>query len=483
MTTTPQIDPRLYERIDQMTELERSQLRKMITPRTNKYIPTDPTTRQTIFLLLGDTLEVLYGGAAGGGKSEAILTAAAQYVDVPGYAALILRRSYRDLALPGALMDRSMKWWKNTDAHWDGTNYRWTFPSGAQIQFGYLEHEGDETRYQSAEFQCICFDELTQFSLAQYTYMFSRLRRTRGVDIPIRMRSASNPGGVGHLWVKKRWNLPSGRTGSNNRMFVPAKLEDNPHLDQETYELSFEELSEVTKAQLRHGDWTAHNLGGKFDPAWFTIIDKTEVPDIEFQTQKVRHWDLGSTEPTELDPDPDATAGLLLMKATKMPARVHKRLLTDIRNGANMSIPQAPFWYILNTVAKQTHSGGVEDLLRLTANMDGRNIPISIEQERGATGKLLIENYRHNILSGFTVHRLWTSGDKEDRAAVVAGQASKGRYFIVEGEQTGAFLDEVSLFKTKGVHDDRVDSLSGAHIMIEKLIAQGNMNHNRVGQH
>lgn len=481
MTNSGLID--IAQQIEGMTDLERSNLRKRLTPRTNRFIPVEPTARQTIFLLLNDTLEVLYGGAAGGGKSEAGLAGAGQFADVPGYAALILRRSYRDLALPGALMDRSHKWWKNTDAHWDGTNYRWTFPSGAQIQFGYLEHEGDETRYQSAEFQYIFFDELTQFSAQQYTYMFSRLRRVRNVDIPLRMRSASNPGGVGHVWVKKRWNLPSGNTGSKNRVFVPARLEDNPHLDQETYELSFQELSPVTRAQLRFGDWSAQNFGGKFDPAWFTIITSDQLPPPPFRTGQVRHWDLASTQPTETDPDPDYTAGLHLIKANKMPDHIHQRLIADIRDGAQMTIPNPPFWFIRHIARKRTHSGGVEDLLRMTAHMDGAQVPISIEQERGSTGKLLIENYRRNILSGFQVHRLWLQGDKESRAQIPAGHAANGRYFIVEGPWVGPFLDEISLFKTDGVHDDQVDGLSGAHVQIERLLAMQGMNTDRVQEH
>lgn len=470
-------------RIDGMTDMERTRLRKQLTPRTNRFIPVEPTTRQSVFLLLNDVLEVFYGGAAGGGKSEAGLMGAAQFVDIPGFAALILRRSYRDLALPGALMDRSHKWWKQSEAHWDGTNYRWTFPSGAQIQFGYLEHEGDETRYQSAEFQYIFFDELTQFSKQQYTYMFSRLRRVRNVEIPLRMRAASNPGGVGHLWVKDRWNLPSGKTHSKNRVFVPAKLEDNPHLDQETYEMSFEELSDVTRAQLRHGDWSAQNLGGKFDPAWFTVIAPNEVPDTRFQTARIRHWDLAATEPTESDPDPDWTAGLKLIKANKMPTRVQDRLVTDIRNGAQITLPHPPFWYIAHVTRGRKHSGGVEELLRTTAHMDGAGVPISFEQERGASGKLLIANYRANVLPGFQVHRLWNQGDKEERARIPAGRASEGRYFIVEGPWVGPFLDEVSLFKMKDVHDDQVDALSGAHIQIEKLLALKGNEGDEVGQH
>ena len=95
----------------------------------------------------------------------------------PGYTAIILRRTYRDLALPGALMDRSKEWLSGTDARWNEIQHAWTFPSGAKLQFGYLEAETDKYRYQGAEFQGIFPDELTQFTETQYTYLFSRLRR------------------------------------------------------------------------------------------------------------------------------------------------------------------------------------------------------------------------------------------------------------------------------------------------------------------
>jgi len=93
--------------------------------------------------------------------------AALQYVDVPGYAAILFRRTFRDLALPGALMDRAGEWLGGTDAHWDAQNATWRFPSGATLSFGYLEHEQDKYRYQSAEFQFCGFDELAQFAESQ----------------------------------------------------------------------------------------------------------------------------------------------------------------------------------------------------------------------------------------------------------------------------------------------------------------------------
>ena len=118
-------------------------------------------------------LEALYGGAAGGGKSDALLMAALQYVDVPGYAALLLRRTYADLALPGALMDRAAEWLSGTDAKWNGQEKSWSFPSGATTTFGYMATDADKYRYQSAEFQFIGWDELTQFPSDPYLYMLS----------------------------------------------------------------------------------------------------------------------------------------------------------------------------------------------------------------------------------------------------------------------------------------------------------------------
>ena len=93
---------------------------------------------------------------------------ALQFVDVPGYAAILFRRTYADLSLPGALMDRAKEWLAGTAARWSDKEKTWHFPSGATLTFGYLEHEDDKYRYQSSEFQFLGFDELTQFSEAQF---------------------------------------------------------------------------------------------------------------------------------------------------------------------------------------------------------------------------------------------------------------------------------------------------------------------------
>lgn len=247
-----------------------------------RWIPHEPSERQQLFLAL-DCKEAFFGGAAGGGKSDALLMAALQYVDQPGYAAILFRRTYSDLSLPKALMSRAKEWLSKSGAKWKDTEKTWVFPSGASLSFGYLESENDKFRYQSAEFQFIGFDEASQFTESQYTYLFSRLRRLQGSNIPLRMRTASNPGGIGGQWVYSRF-IPEDFTpdqareikvfekyGVNDegeithRYFVPSMLEDNPHLDQVAYRESLNELDPVTRAQLLRGDWTIKARGDILD--------------------------------------------------------------------------------------------------------------------------------------------------------------------------------------------------------------------------
>lgn len=242
--------------------------------------PHTPEPPQAAYLKLGDlgVLEALYGGAAGGGKSDCLLMAALQYVDVPGYAALLLRRSYTDLALPGAIMARSKEWLMGTEARWSEVDFRWTFPrSGATLSFGYLRTFNDVYRYQSAEFQFIGFDELTQFSEAEYRYLFTRLRRpSSDADanaalgrVPLRIRGASNPGGRGHEWVKRRFilKLPDPddpqdtAERARRRIFIPARLKDNPHVDRQAYTESLNNVDPYLRAQMLDGDWDAREPG------------------------------------------------------------------------------------------------------------------------------------------------------------------------------------------------------------------------------
>lgn len=222
-----------------------------------QYCPETPTAKQREFLGL-DCYEALYGGAAGGGKSSTILMAALQYVHVPGYSALILRKSFADLALPGAIMDRAKSWLIPKGVQWQDRDKVFTFPSGAKIQFGYLDHADSVYRYQGSELQFLAFDELTQFREREYLYLHSRIRKTTEAQVPLRIRNATNPGGIGHRWVYARFVDPETR---GTRLFTPAKLEDNPHLNKDEYLQALSNLDPITRAQLERGEWIESGEG------------------------------------------------------------------------------------------------------------------------------------------------------------------------------------------------------------------------------
>ena len=232
------------------------------------FSPHKPWPKQAAFLNL-DCTEAFYGGAAGGGKSDTLLMAALQYVDVPGYSALILRRDFARLALAGSIMDRAKAWLYNSSAKWNEQRKTFTFPSGASLQFGYIDNPDDRYRYASAEYQFIGWDELTEFNLTEdennpYTFMFSRLRKVEALPVPLRVRSASNPGNIGHAWVKRRF-IPSDSIylegnehvikGPEGRMFVPSLVQDNPAMSADRYLASLAHLPPITRARLMAGDW------------------------------------------------------------------------------------------------------------------------------------------------------------------------------------------------------------------------------------
>lgn len=231
-----------------------------------EFCPHKPWLKQKIFLSL-ECEEAFYGGAAGGGKSDTLLMAALQYAHVPGYSALILRRDFARLALAGAIMDRAKAWLHNTSARWNDQRKTFSFPSGASLQFGFIDNPQDRFRYASSEYQFIGWDELTEFQLTEdesnpYLFMFSRLRAANGLPVPLRVRSASNPGNIGHAWVKKRF-LPENEydpaadvvDGPEGRKFVPARIADNPSINEQSYRAKLQNLPPVTRDRLMHGDW------------------------------------------------------------------------------------------------------------------------------------------------------------------------------------------------------------------------------------
>lgn len=318
MNLSPSDIELLQQNIALLTPVERAELEAALMTlhrgcRTNRYIDAirpNLHPKQVRFLQL-DGLEAMFGGAAGGGKTDALLLAALQYVDCPGYSAIIFRKTFTDLSGKGAIMDRAMEWLRPfPEVYWSAEKKTFTFPSGATLAFAYLQDPNDHLRYQGWEFQFVAFDELTQHREDQYRYLFSRLRRLKDSPIPIRMRSATNPGGPGGEWVKNRfisddflkadaeeqfsraWEKAetcedcegSGRVsdatdadlcpycdgaGQTVRVFVPSKVDDNPSLDRREYAKSLALLPPLERMRLQSGRWDVMETGDLFKQAWF----------------------------------------------------------------------------------------------------------------------------------------------------------------------------------------------------------------------
>ena len=239
---------------------------------------------QTEFLAAGE-LDVLYGGAAGGGKSYAMLVDPLRYCHKPVHRALILRRSMPELR---ELIDKSRELYPKA---FPGCKFReveklWNFPSGAKIEFGFLERDADVYRYQRQAYSWIGFDEITHLPTEfGWNYLASRLRTTDPEIVPY-LRCTANPGGVGAHWVKKRYVDPyepnKAFEGSDGltRKFIPARLDDNPYLAEDgRYEQMLKALPAVQRKQLLEGNWdiTEGAAFAEFDPD-FHVIPPFQIP-------------------------------------------------------------------------------------------------------------------------------------------------------------------------------------------------------------
>ncbi len=343
----------------------------------NPFLPSFPHAKQQILLSAHmwdqdprGVFECLFGGAAGGGKSYALLIAAAQYAwKFPNFSAVLLRRTHTELAKAGALMERAIKLWVPLGVHWDGTNKVFVFPSGARVEMGYHGHSTDDAKYQGGEWHLVGFDELTHWpDPSAFEWLRSRCRKKVDDPIPLRLIGTSNPGGPGHTWVKNRFiggtDPITGRFVQPRSLYIPATIDDNPSLDREAYKETLRDMHPTRRRQLLDGDWSAREPGDYFRIEWFgPLLDPEHDAIPRDYAIEVRWWDLAASEKV----DAARTAGVRMAR---------------LRHGVRA---------ITHATAFRATPGKRDDKIVQQAHADGRAVVVGLEIEGGSGGPAQFE--------------------------------------------------------------------------------------------
>lgn len=424
---------------------------------------------------------VIYGGAAGGGKTWALLLEPLRHIGRPDFSAVVFRRTYPQVTNPGGLWDESMKLYPLVGAAPRLSELSWRFPSKAAVRFAHLQHETSRLDWQGSQIPLICFDELTHFTRDQFFYMLSRNRSTCGVRPYV--RATCNPvpdddpvGGWIHEFIgwyigADGYAIPE-RSGvvrwfvnisdmlhwaddpadlvarfpdvlPKSFTFIRSSLYDNKILMAQDpgYLANLQALPLVDRERLLGGNWKIRAEAGKvFNRGWFEVVDAVPAGG-----RTVRFWDLAATEKSVAKPDPDYTVGVLM------------RRVGDL-------------YYVLDVIAEQVSPARTDALIINTAGQDGDAVSVRFEREGGASG---VRDARNTIsmLAGYDVRAVSPQGDKIMRAKGLAAQAEAGNVKIVRGPWNDRFLRTLHAFPD-GAHDDEVDGASGAFNELARVARQ-----------
>lgn len=411
----------------------------------------------------------LYGGAAGGGKSFALLLEPLRHWNNPLFGGVIFRRESVQIRNEGGLWDESTKLYGPLRAAPIESLLEWHRPNGWHLKFTHLELEKTVLNWQGSQVPFIGFDELTHFTEKQFWYMLSRNRSTTG--IPGYIRATCNPDA--DSWVRKLidwWISPDGypikeRAGKlrwfiriddkiiwgdtkeellekygkdelpKSFTFIPSKVHDNQILMKKdpSYLANLKALGRVDRLRLLDGNWNVRpSAGNFFQRRMFTVVDAVPANVIGW----IRHWDRAATKPSETNKDPDWSRGAKLGKLSD-----GRFILADMR-----SLQGTPL--------------EVEQMVKNTATQDGWACPIGLEQDPGSAGVGDISNMTR-LLAGFDIRITRPSSDKVTRAKPVSAQCEAGNVLILRGAWNDDFFTEAENFPD-GAHDDQIDALSGA---------------------
>jgi len=421
----------------------------------------------------------IYGGSAGGGKSWSLLAEGTKHRDVPGFGAVVFRRTFSQVTQQGGLWDKSEEIFPTLGGRSNQTAHKWTFGGNGEIQFAHLQYESDKHNYQGAEICLLEFDELTHFTESQFFYMLSRNRSTCGVR-PY-TRASCNPDADSWVarflawWIDQdtgfpisdragvlRWLIRDGddliwgdseaelrekyphlwerdpKLEAKSVTFIPACLDDNKILQEKDpgYRSNLMLLDRVERERLLGGNWKIRVAAGEFfKRRYFRIIETTPTDIIAW----IRYWDRAATE-AKPKKDPDWTVGVL------------------------MGVTKENHFVVAHVERFQGSPLDVETAIQRITEQDaatfGDRYTIGIEQDPGQAGKFEIASYIR-LLAGYDVRAFPARQDKVTRAKPLSAQAEGGNVDLVKGPWNDAYLNELEGFP-KAAHDDQVDGSSGA---------------------
>ena len=428
---------------------------------------------QTAFLASPADIAI-YGGAAGGGKSYALLLEPMRHLGVNGFSAVVFRRTLADVKKPGSLLDTSMILYGPAGANIRQDTLTWYFNIGkakCKIAFGHLEHDNTVLDWQGAQIPLLLFDELTHFTRSQFFYMLSRNRSTCGIRPYV--RATTNPdsdswvaefiewwldpvtglpiperSGVIRWFVRVNDSLVWGDSREElvsrfpdqepkSLTFIAAKLTDNAILmaADPGYRSNLMALPMVERERLLGGNWKIRPAAGLyFQRSWCEVVDAVPAG-----CQTVRYWDLAATEKIEGN-DPDWTVGV------------------------KMSRSKEGIFYIENVIRLRASPMGVETAIKNTASADGRSISIGLPKDPAQAGKAQA-SYFIRELAGYTVRATAESGKKITRFGPFSSQAQAGNVKILRSAAKEDFLSSLEGFPEVS-HDDDADAVSGAFSML-----------------
>lgn len=415
---------------------------------------------------------VIYGGAAGGGKTWAMVAEPLRHINNPNFTAAVFRRNSTQIFNPGGLWDEASKLYPHFGAKPRLVRSEWVFPSGAYVKYGHLSEENTVLSYQGAQICLLCFDEATHFSAYQFYYMMSRNRSTCGVRPYI--RATCNPDAdswVAQLidwWIDEEGYPIHDRSGVIRYMcridndvifadspgelidkygsdtvpksftFIPSTLYDNKILMETDpgYLANLKGLAKVERERLLYGNWKIRPAAGLyFRKSWISFA---EVAPAGLK-RVVRYWDLAATEKTP-ENDPDQTVGV------------------------KMGIDDDGRVYVLDMVHFFASPAGVRNQVKNIASYDGRRVWVGIPQDPAQAGKSQVFDYT-KLLHGYTIKARAEGGDKELRFSPFSAQCENGNVVFIRGDWNDTLIYWLEGFPDAR-YKDFADACSGAYALL-----------------